>query len=353
MSQRKVLGDASDRANLRATPKQSLDLTEASKPIAKTGKGKALDNTPKEPGVAELEEAKENAGQTVGLSTTAPKARKKAATATAPSGSSNKKRKSGASLEDDIAAYRQDLCDVDVDDMSIDMDCDKVRGLINQLIDSGIMRKGEFCAATGLSNANVNAFLAKEGANGGAKCAAYKPAWRFFKRREVRGLEMPSVEKRQKLDAVKEAEKVGGTGSRSRAKTTISAASLLDISNVHLEGEEDDSVEVYDTCDEVRRKIKAHLGKTPGLTQAQFCRELYAQLGAPKCKAIQASQLANFRGGKGARTGAKSTVFYAAYVYFEKLRIAQGKPKSAHRLEMEDIWGYQGGFDLDVDHTTR
>lgn len=50
-------------------------------------------------------------------------------------------------------------------------------------------------------------------------------------------------------------------------------------------------------------------------------------------------------GYKGPDTGNTSCVFYAAYVFFEKLRIVESKPKSKHREEMESIWGGKGGFD--------
>jgi hypothetical protein len=44
-------------------------------------------------------------------------------------------------------------------------------------------------------------------------------------------------------------------------------------------------------------------------------------------------------------------VFYAAYVFFEKLRLAEGKQKSKHRLEMEEIWGGKGGFNITRGHS--
>lgn len=168
------------------------------------------------------------------------------------------------------------------------------------------------------------------------------------------GIKFPDVKKRQKLeaDAVATAapgsSSSGGTGgsSSSSSKTT---KTLPDISNIHLDGQETDEVPVWDTADEIRKKINAHL-KTPGLTQAQFCRDVYAQLNAPKCKGIQSKQLGDFRGLTGARAGTKSSVFYGAYVYFEKLRIAEGKPKSQHRTTMEEI--YPRGLDLEHDHRT-
>lgn len=38
-----------------------------------------------------------------------------------------------------------------------------------------------------------------------------------------------------------------------------------------------------------------------------------------------------------------SSVFYGAYVIFEKLRIRDGKPKTKKRLDTEDARAYKGG----------
>ncbi|KAI1469242.1 uncharacterized protein F4812DRAFT_457781 [Daldinia caldariorum] len=47
-----------------------------------------------------------------------------------------------------------------------------------------------------------------------------------------------------------------------------------------------------------------------------------------------------------------SSIFYAAYVFFEKKRIAEGKPKSQHQLAMEELWAGRGGFDREHDGRT-
>ena len=43
-------------------------------------------------------------------------------------------------------------------------------------------------------------------------------------------------------------------------------------------------------------------------------------------------------------------MFYGAYVFFEKLRIAEKKPKSKKRLEMEEIYSMEGGMDTGRKH---
>lgn len=58
-----------------------------------------------------------------------------------------------------------------------------------------------------------------------------------------------------------------------------------------------------------------------------------------------------FRGKKGPDAGNTSSVFYGAYVFFEKMRIKQNKPKSEKRKEMEEVWG-PGGFDIEHNSAT-
>ncbi|KAI1311171.1 hypothetical protein F5Y03DRAFT_343708 [Xylaria venustula] len=283
-----------------------------------------------------------------------------------PVASKGKKRKSESTLDEDIAAYKQNLSHVISTDAFEDdpmPSCNAVRGRIRKLLDSSIMNKTEFANAIGANANTLNRFLQASGPMGGSGSSVYYNAWAWFKQREFAKLKMPDVKKRQKLAAADAAASGTGpttstaAGSSTNSKKTSSttaavAAALPDLSGIYLPGEETDDVPVYDTCDEIRRKISAHLKATPGLTQTQFCRDLYAQLKAPRCKSIQSKQLADFRAMKGPRTGAKSSVFYAAYVYFEKLRIAQNKPKTAHREGMEDVWAAEGGFDREVDHRT-
>ena len=95
----------------------------------------------------------------------------------------------------------------------------------------------------------------------------------------------------------------------------------------------------------IRPKIDAHL-KASGLTQAVFCSTLLAQFhGAKAPKQVTPAQLGSFRRKSGYDAGNTTSVFYSAYVYFEKLRIKQGEPKSEDRLHMEKLWGKRG-FDV-------
>ncbi|KAK1994725.1 hypothetical protein LX36DRAFT_660309 [Colletotrichum falcatum] len=117
-----------------------------------------------------------------------------------------------------------------------------------------------------------------------------------------------------------------------------------DLSGVHLDGDEDMSVPVYDTCATVRSKITRALQRD-GATKAAFLRALVraAYPAAASAHKISSNLLSDFMSKKGPVAGNTSSVFYAACVYFEKLRVRDGRPKSITREEMELVW--PGGFE--------
>ncbi|KAE9967538.1 hypothetical protein BLS_006312 [Venturia inaequalis] len=118
---------------------------------------------------------------------------------------------------------------------------------------------------------------------------------------------------------------------------------VLDLSSITLPGEESHEVEVYDTCNMIRSKIAAFLKAHPKETKASLARRINA---LPYVNNVNARNLGAFMAKNGYDSGNTSEAFYAAYVYFEKLRIKQGKPKSKDRLEMERVWGDRGGFNI-------
>ncbi|CAD0110173.1 unnamed protein product [Aureobasidium uvarum] len=235
----------------------------------------------------------------------------------------------------DLATINLD--DYDIPDGSPMDSCTVVRGKIKRFLEAGEMRVGQFCDAIGVSGNAYRRFMAQNGKFAGEGSETYQNAWLFFKKREMAGLKIPT--KKQKTAT--------GASSSSTSFAAENKNAVTDISNIHLD---DDAVEVYDSCDEIRKKISAHLRK-PNVTAAQFCRDLLTQYhSSKKPPQIQSGQLTKFRGYKGADTGNTSCVFYAAYVFFEKVRLAEGKPKSKHRVEMEEIWGGNGGFNVTRGH---
>lgn len=195
----------------------------------------------------------------------------------------------------------------------------QVRRKINNLLNSGEMKKGEFNKALDCNSNAVLRFMGQNGPDKGSKSDVYVKAFRFFKQREAKGIKVPTKK-------IKKGE-----------ETTA------DIADIKLDGEDTKSVPVYDSCDEIRKKIRAYLAE-PGVTNASFLREIVKTYGDGRT--IQGKVLNDFLGKRGATAGNSSSVYYSSYVFFEKLRLKNKKEKSKHRLEMERIYAEEGGVDI-------
>lgn len=88
---------------------------------------------------------------------------------------------------------------------------------------------------------------------------------------------------------------------------------------------------VYDSCPELVKKIKAFLARD-GMTKSNFLLALGG---------LNSNSLNTFLAGK-RQDQAGNVTYRRAYVFFEKLRILEGKPKSAARIgnEMEHPYGF-------------
>ncbi|KAI2601782.1 hypothetical protein GGR54DRAFT_626962 [Hypoxylon sp. NC1633] len=257
-----------------------------------------------------------------------------------------KKRKSESSLEDDIAEYKRNLDFIPTDHLAVDLTSDQVRDKIAQLLCRRIMNPVEIAEAFHTNPDNLKRFLFPcRSSLKGCTSDVHVNAWRWIKQRETLGLKMPDVQKRQKITTSAAA----CTGPQ--WNQAINGSSVLaqpkEISQVYLDGEETDTVPVYDTCDEIRKKIKTQIDRL-GMTRALLCHNLYAQLAKPKGTLFQPWQVNEFLSIRGLYAGCSSQIFYAAYVYFEKKRIAEGKPKSQDRLKMEEIWSEKGCLDMET-----
>lgn len=212
-----------------------------------------------------------------------------------------------------------DISDDEDEDEPFTDNCNQVRRKIRAVLNAGEMKVGQLQKAMGVTSKSYLTFMAKNGPWEGANTATYPAAAIYFRRRERAGVKLPT-KKVKKADEDKS----------------------NDVSGINLDGESDIAVQVYDSCDEVRKKITAHL-RGSNVTQAGFLREIAKTY--PEGKKIQSKSLNDFLGKKGPSAGNTSMIYYASYVFFEKLRIRDGKPKSSHREKMESVWRKQGGVD--------
>lgn len=85
------------------------------------------------------------------------------------------------------------------------------------------------------------------------------------------------------------------------------------------------------------------------MTQAAFLRAISATY--TNGRRVLSRGLNDFLAKKGALAGNKNYAYYAAYVFFEKVRIRDGKAKSEDREVME--WKWPQGVDTETDYTRR
>ena len=117
------------------------------------------------------------------------------------------------------------------------------------------------------------------------------------------------------------------------------------IEDITLPGEDHDGIAIYDTCDEIRARLRLHLS-TPGRTQAAFLRDAVAAMGSFYAgTTIGNKSLSDFLKKDGPLEGNTSKVYLAAYCYFEKVRILNGVAKTKKRLENEEVWADGGGIE--------
>ncbi|GLB36293.1 hypothetical protein LshimejAT787_0305810 [Lyophyllum shimeji] len=121
----------------------------------------------------------------------------------------------------------------------------------------------------------------------------------------------------------------------SNSQDTEDTAKPKSWKDIKLEGEDEECVPVYDDCAEVRRKINLLL-KTPGFKITHWLKEIGD---------INSNSYRRFMKEKGKTDGASNGTYYAAYVYFEKVRILEGKKKTAKRISNEE--SMPNGFPLE------
>ncbi|KAF8417501.1 hypothetical protein EV426DRAFT_622907 [Tirmania nivea] len=226
-------------------------------------------------------------------------------------------------------------------DVTYTWNCDEIRRKIRTLLENSGMEITAFQRAINAPSGTLGRFMKLRGAKSGENYKAFEGATRYFHAREAAGLPMPSP-------IEKPVPKTADTGSAEVVESqTAAELAALELEDSDITDSDTDTIPVFDSCDEIRRKISAHL-RLPYVTQAQFLRDIAAQFTGQDVK-IQSKQLSDFRSKSGALAGNTSRVYYGAYVYFEKLRLIEEKPKSKHRLEMEKRWAPDG---VDIDRVS-
>ncbi|KAH9946795.1 hypothetical protein B0H21DRAFT_693068, partial [Amylocystis lapponica] len=136
----------------------------------------------------------------------------------------------------------------------------------------------------------------------------------------------PAVKKARGSDAPE--------ASTSKAKKGKAVEKPQNWYDVVLENDEVRTLPVYDDCNEIRRKIRL-LQKDPEFKVTQWLKDIGN---------VNNNSYQRFMKASGPTGGAGNGTYYCAYVYFEKVRIAQGKKKTAKRTKNETQ--YSNGFPL-------
>ncbi|KAF5019867.1 hypothetical protein F66182_8103 [Fusarium sp. NRRL 66182] len=260
-------------------------------------------------------------------------AKNKAKTTTTTTTASRKRKSDVAADNTQEDLFPTNVVDIPSDDERLEHlgseTCNSIRRKIRNWTESGAQKVGEFQRTIGVSSKSYGSFMNRTGTWDGVNTDTFIKAHHFFKKRELQGLPLKANKPK-------------------KPKTAASSKALdeaLDVSDVdQLPGEADGTVPIYDTCEDIRKKIRPLLAKE-GMTQAAFLRALNKNL--PEGKSVSQANLRYFMGRKGAREGNTNITFYAAYVFFEKKRIKAGKPKTQFRQEMEKAWGPEG---FDIEH---
>lgn len=260
-----------------------------------------------------------------------------------------RKRKSDANEKDDIKAimFPADAPEIDEYDSRLELIsdlCQQTRRKVRNWIESGAMKVGEFQKELGISSKSYGNFMNRTKTWDGEGCDMYVLAARSFKKRELQGLPLSVLKSKKAKTAAPAAAGSSAKGSSSTSKAT--QEQLLDVSGITLPGEDNMTVPVFDTCEQARKKLRALMAK--GVTQAALARTLTSMFPEGSGKNVSPAVLRSFMGQKETMSGNTSAAFCASWVFFEKRRLKEGKPKSEFRLIME---GVHPGLGVDTERS--
>ncbi|KAF7960975.1 hypothetical protein EAE96_000645 [Botrytis aclada] len=229
----------------------------------------------------------------------------------------------------------------------VDLDCDQVRQEIQNLLNSGEINATNFQRAIGVSGKSYRTFMNKYGHDKGSGSNVYYNAVAFFKKRDLKNSMTPVLPSPPLLpfsvsspsNPIPSPPRIV-MQPRPAKKRLSKAAEPYDVSDIELEGEDIESVPIYDSCHEIRKKIKVFF-RNVSSNESAFCREIAKTF--PDGRGVLTKTLNNFMKQKDPH-GNQSPAYYAAYVFFEKTRIRDGKPKSQDRVNSEKSLGPESEY---------
>ncbi|TMW68912.1 hypothetical protein Poli38472_001068 [Pythium oligandrum] len=204
--------------------------------------------------------------------------------------------------------------------------CDALRRKIQRFLAEKTMTQTAFLSKIGVNSNSFRRFMQYKGAYRGSDNGTYESGLFFFHKLE------------KKLGTARGKGKAKGAAAAkgpSRGEKNAQAQELFD--KIHVVTLEE-PVYVYDDCDDIRKKLN-ELIASKRVTQAALLRELD----------VNSNSLRRFLTTKGKRDGCSNGVYMAAYCFFEKLRIAENKPKSGKRVKNEKEM--PTGYSLERDPT--
>jgi hypothetical protein len=210
--------------------------------------------------------------------------------------------------------------------------CDSLRKKITLYLGTKEQTQTAWLREIGVSPPSFASFMKQKGTWKGTGNGTFWGATRFFQRREA-----AAQAQKKAVPASERKRKSADEAAERAAKKRAGEALLARIAATELEQlDENGSAVVYDDCDDVRRACAAFLAE--GLTsQAAFLAAL-----EPRGPPVNGNSLGSFLRGKGAMDGSGNKTYRLAYAFFERRRIAEGRPKSAKRLRSEAEFGPAG-----------
>lgn len=243
------------------------------------------------------------------------------------------------------------------------INCDAMRKKINLFLATHEMTQTQFLNDAGICSSSLGRFMKLKGKDNGYQNSTFWQAQHFFQDRgdDLRGQSATGKRSAQEMQAtssapVKSAFEMTAEDlippalfkstvalvprSFSRDEVNHATNTLVTFAQ-SAETSPEYKPEVFDDCDEIRRKIGV-MTQSGVMNATGFAHTIGISTNAAVNKFLMK---------KGADQGAGSTVYPNAYRFFEKLRIAAGTKKSTKRLSAER--SHLCGFPLENPRTKR